>query len=294
VKVSPALVDRSIAIVDAIIKRWESRGGTVLVQESRDDNRSTRFVLGQDGLGVEISENVNNSKPLSDPDRLAGDLAIQITGDESQQFRRHWSDTKSQRFERMVNLFVDTLANALAVKQQARLDAECIARQKEKVKAIRDAAAKASSQQFYWRQEMMQAVGQWEDGRRIRRYLRALRAAIDRGDIHPANAPEFEPWFEWASAFADGIDPLKAAAVGRVVALAPKTTAVADLDVTARARAVLTKLGIADSDDLWKQSQDSIRSASEGRFGQTWNEFTRILEGLGYDVSKRENASECW
>ena len=59
VKVSPALIDRSVAIVDALIKRWESRGGTVLVQEPSDVNASsTRFARGRDGLGVEISENV--------------------------------------------------------------------------------------------------------------------------------------------------------------------------------------------------------------------------------------------
>ena len=140
----------------------------------------------------------------------------------------------------------------------------------------------------------MQAVGRWDEARRIRRYLRALRAAIDRGDIHPANAAEFGPWFEWASEFADGIDPLKAVVVSRGVSLAPQNTAAADLDVTARARAVLINLGIADSDALWKQSRDSIRQAAEGRAGPTWNELTRVLEGLGYDVSKRENAPEWW
>jgi hypothetical protein len=32
------------------------------------------------------------------------------------------------------------------------------------------------------------------------------------------------------------------------------------------------------------------RPACEGRFGFVWNEMTRVLAGLGYDVAKRKEA----
>jgi hypothetical protein len=53
-------------------------------------------------------------------------------------------------------------------------------------------------------------------------------------------------------------------------------------------------LGIPDTDALYQQSQDAVRNACEGKFGPVWNEITRVLEGLGYDVSKRAEASAWW
>lgn len=51
---------------------------------------------------------------------------------------------------------------------------------------------------------------------------------------------------------------------------------------------VVQKLGVTDTDALWKQKQEAVRSACEGKFGPVWNEITRVLEGLRDDVSKRE------
>lgn len=54
-------------------------------------------------------------------------------------------------------------------------------------------------------------------------------------------------------------------------------------------------LDVVDSDALWKTSEEAVREACQTyRYAAIWNEITRMLEGLGYDVSKRQRRSHWW
>jgi hypothetical protein len=295
VRVSAVTVDRAMVVLEALIARWESRGGSVHVNEVADTAAPrSALAIGPDFFGVRLAEHVDESKPISDSTRLTGRLALFVTGDENHDFRRRWWDTKSQRLERMILPFVETLANALAAKRQERLDAECVARQQKKSEAIRKASNRDSSREFYSRQELMQNVRRWVDARDLRGYLSALKAAAEAGEWHPRDGDQFAKWFEWATRFADSIDPIIAGQLPEGKPQQPQNTSVADLDLTAATRRVIGKLGCSDTTEMWKQTQDTVREACDGKFGPIWNEITRVLEGLAYDVSKRENASDWW
>jgi hypothetical protein len=276
-----------------LIKLWEERGGEIEVDGADGDDAPTSFTLGPDRFGVLLAENLDESKPISDPLRLTGKLALHITGDEKHQFRRRWSDTKSQRLERMLKPFVDTLMNALIVKRHARLDVECIARQHQRLEAARKAASQGESREFYWRQDLMQEVEQWHEARKIRSYLGELKAAVERGDWTPGNAEQFQEWMDWAVSYADAIDPISRKPLPAFTAQASqRNTPVADLDLTYVTRGVLTRLGTPDTDSLWRYSMDDVKEACEGRYSPVWNEISRVLEALGYDVSKREKVAD--
>lgn len=194
----------------------------------------------------------------------------------------------------MIDLVIETLTKALEVKRQVRLDTECVARQRKKVEEIREMTRHDLSQEFYWRQELKQHVDRWHDARRIRDFLEALKAAIDSGQWQPKDKQRFGTWFDWATRFADSIDPIVNRHLPESRPLAPQNISIDNLDLTAATRVVVAKLGIEDTNTLWKQQQDAIRKVCEGKFGPVWNEITRVLKGLGYDVSTREAVNEWW
>jgi len=295
VRVSPAVVDRSMSVLDALFKRWVARGGSLGTPKAPDKTESfLTFTMGTDGLGVQLVENVDENKPLTDPGRLTSKLSLHIVGANNQQFRRRWSDTKTQRLERMLDVFVDTLANSLAVIRQERLDQECIQRQKDRAKAVRKVVNRDASKVFYSRQDLMQNVRRWVDAQQVRAYLADVQAVVEAGKCRVSDAEQFRNWFEWASQFADSIDPIVQGSLPEGCQQGHQNVATSELDLTAATRCAVDTLGVADTDALCQQSQDAVRNACEGRFGPVWNEITRVLEGLGYDVSKRAEASAWW
>jgi hypothetical protein len=241
-----------------------------------------------------LAETVDEARPLTDSARLTGKLAIHITGDEKHSFRRRWSDTKSQRLERLLNPIVETLINALAVKCQERLDAECVERQKKHAKTVRKAVTQRESREFYWRQDLMQQVEQWHTSQKVRGYLNALRAAIDKRDQQLGQSDDFRDWLNWAEKYAETLDPISRKQPEKAPPLAAEVVSVVQLDLTHRTREAVNRLEVVDTDELCRATQDAVRKACEGKYGVTWNEISRVLEGLGYDVSKRETVSEWW
>jgi hypothetical protein len=294
VRVSPDRLDRCISVISALFNRWEAMGGSIELGAKVDgvDGVTTAIVLGDDRLGMYFTEGVNEQKPLTDPTRLTGYINIFITGETRREFRRRWSDTKSQRVERMFNPLLETLTTTLTKMKTERLDAECVQRQKKKSQARRKVIATDDSREFYWQQELLEKVDRWHNARRIREYLSALKAAIEGGHQRVANPEGFEAWISWAARFADRIDPLINAPREKPTVSAPENTPADKLDMTARARKLIAQLGVADSDALWRIKESEIEAACAGRYGAIWNEITRVLDGLGYDVAKRRDAYE--
>jgi hypothetical protein len=295
VRVSPAAVDRSMSILNELVRRWEARGGSILIKDAPDGTQSwCAFAVGPDSLGVRLAENVDEEKPLTDPARLTARLSLHIIGDDGRQFRRRWSDTKSQRLERMLGAFADTLANSLAVKCAERRDAECVGRQNKRLAAVRKALSNDASHEFYSRQMLMQNVQRWLDAQNVRGYLKDLKSALETGRCKPIDSDQFEDWFAWASQFADSIDPIVRGSLPEINRRGHQNVASAELDLTTAARRTVDSLGTPDTDSLWRETRDAVRSACDGRFGPVWNEITRVLEGLGYDVSKRQDVPAWW
>jgi hypothetical protein len=291
-RMSPPLVDRCLSVLDGFIKKWEERGGAIPM--GTDSPVRTAIAVGPDEFYFRIVEGLDESKPLTDSTRRTGHLTLYIDGDEDRQFRRRWSDTKTQRLEKMFKPLIETVMHALEVKKLDRLDHECEQRQKKKVQAIRNAAAEVGNQEFYWRQELMENVSRWHDAQRIRAYLTALEQAIEGEKFRPNNPEGCKKWLRWAHWYADSIDPVTRAQRQEETLRGPTNTPVSDLDLTSYTRPVVESLGAKDTNELWRVSQDKVREACDGKYGNTWNEITRVLEGLGYDVSKRPEASYWW
>ena len=250
VRVSATTLERALAILDALVRRWELRGG--IVGDRREEAVSqSQFAVGPDSLAVQLAENLDEDKPLTDPARLTGRLSLYILGEDKQQFRRRWSDTKSQRLERMLGAFVDTMANALAVMKQDRLDAECLVRQAERVLRRFETCWVATRREFYSRQGLMQNVQRWLDARHMRGYLADVKAAVDAGRINPKDTQLFADWLDWATRFADSIDPIVQGPLPEGNQVGHQNIAASELDLTRATRTVVDELRLPDTDSRY-------------------------------------------
>lgn len=282
VRVSAASVERALDILNRLIRQWEGKRGEIRPEsEGLGGKPATAIAIGPDAFYFRMEESLDDSKPVTDPARHTGRLGIQILGDEPRQLRRHWYDTKSQRLERLIGALVETLSQALEVKKRERLDAECIARQQEKVKAKRKAAAQVETDDYYRWQDLMQAAKRWRDAEDLRGYLGALKKAFDSGEFVCRDERSFREWFEWAVNYADSIDPVVGRQMPGHEQEKPKNVPIAELDMTSHTRAAVTRLGAADAEQLWRIPEDQVREASVGRYGSIWNEISCILEVLG-------------
>ncbi len=282
VRVSPASIPRALTLLESLIRKWEGRGGTVIV--GAVGGIKTALAIGADEVCFELYEEVDEAKPVSDPSRLTGRLSALIDG---AGIHRRWADRKTQRLEKVISILVATAAQALEMRRVERLDEECVKRQKRRVNELRRAAAAKKDLDFGRRQKLMEYVNRWHDAEQIRCYLAALQAALDAEQIRPMNKEAFQDWFEWAKRYADSIDPIVQARQPDEKLAGPQTTPSAELDLTRRARAFISRLKISDSDGLAGVTGDQMRGASGYFDKELWDEVCRVLEGLGYDIAKR-------
>lgn len=295
IRVSPACIDRAIAAFNTFIDRWQSRGGDVAVKaEANGGEGATAVAVGSDALQLRLDEHLDEAKPLTDPTRRTGMLCFWINGDPTRELRRRWSDTKTQRLERLINPMIETLLHALEVKRLEREDRDCEQRQLQRVQALRQARTSARNNEFYRRQDFMDRVNRWHEARRIREYLAAVQADVEAGRLRISDAGAFRDWLAWCHEHADTIDPHTDRGPQQHEPAPPTNTPAAELDLTSTARAVVELLGVPDSDALWQKSEEEVREACDRGFGRTWNEITRVLEALGYDVTKRRELSHWW
>ncbi len=250
------------------------------------DGSKTALAIDDDEVYVRIYELVNENKPLSDPTRLTGRLCAQLHGP---LIARQWTDGKTQRLEKVMGTLVATAVDTIQREKAARLDRECIERQKQHVNEVRAAAERALDTEFGRRQKLMEYANRWRDAELMRGYLSALGAAIDADEVHPIDESAFSEWFEWARCYADSVNPILQAKLPHEAPQVLTNKPVHELDLTTRARAILTELNVKDVDELSRVTTDQLRGRYGYFEGEVWKEFTRVLEALGYDVAKREH-----
>jgi hypothetical protein len=75
--------------------------------------------------------------------------------------------------------------------------------------------------------------------------------------------------------------------------IGPTNTPADQLDLTLHGRMVIDALKVKDTDELSQMPPKKMREA-EGYDTHIWDEYTRVLQGLGYDVSKRDELRYQW
>ncbi len=237
--VSPGLIDRSLRILDALLKALESRGLAVSVTGS-DQVRTQVRVLGED-IGFQLYEEAMRQERLPTPHEIAwelrfrpdrkfyttvpsGRLVLRITNGAGLQ--RCWTDRSDRWVEQFLNSFVVGVFRAAESIKQQRNKAAREAQEREererhrredeqRREAERKEQERLRQEEERRRQEEEARVrkleadaANWAKARQIRAYLAAVRQVTTEPSGPVVAGTEFDHWLQWAEAHADAIDPL--------------------------------------------------------------------------------------
>ena len=201
--------------MDGFIKCFENARYQVAVKD-------TSTLVQQDGQSVSVRlregltrfdlppEQRKNSWDSRYGWRPNGILNFEIIGEWGRE--RKYSDTATARVEEKAYRIVDAIRELLD--EQRR-----VAEERHVSEVIRQHEARQEARRERLRAEMKQRtecllndVEAWHQTQRIRRYLRAFRTAMEKwsGTIDPKT--EVGKWLDWASRYADSLDPLNPAA----------------------------------------------------------------------------------
>jgi hypothetical protein len=298
VAVASASISRALRIMDALIGAWEEAGGWVKPGvKSFLGHHSTAFGIDKDEVLVSLKERtepIPDWKPPKDaywhrypPRRPNGDLVFAIDNYLREGLRSTWADGKRQRLEDLLDRIFDGLTAQVEAEKRHRLDRECEARQKAAAEQRRAVKQRSDEDEKKRRESLAHHVSRWQQAEGIRAYLAAVRHAVDAGKARPNDEAGFSEWFEWATWYADHLDPMVRATARPKPMKSPINKPIGELDLTSRTRPALVALGVSDCDTLCKVTERQIGEIEKQHSSRIWNEVCRVLEGLGYDVSGR-------
>ncbi|MGE0769933.1 MAG: hypothetical protein AB7L90_26135 [Hyphomicrobiaceae bacterium] len=298
IRVATASLPRALRILDATIKTWEQLGGSVSIEQNSNGDSATRFAIGKDWAGVALVEEMerepsdaSNHRYWRDvKQRPTGRLVLEISGGWFDNLRRRWADGKKQQLENILGSFLAGLQKQIAHEKERRLDNECEARQKQLAEEVRKEREQQQTQMERRRTHLEACAENWRKSREIRDYLVALETAIESNSLELAEPAKFPDWLRWAKWYADYLDPLTPTPIHDEYLKPPVNRKVEQLDLTRHTRTIVECLGVADADALSQIDRSTVHAASQQYGWRAWSEISRVLEGMRYDVSKRERS----
>lgn len=293
--VSRQSLGRALRIMDALIKAWESHGGTVVVKRDLHivTKWSTYFGVGEDQVAVRLEEKQQrvpgpSNRPWEYSWKCTGELALRMEHLYGDDLRATWADGKRQRLENVLDSVVTTLLERVSRKKQERLDSEIDARQRRRAAERREVAKRREAEEKQRREELRTEVDCWHYAERIRTYLASIEGGVAEGTLQAQDEQSFAEWLRWAHWYADHVDPLVRAEPVPEETRPPVNAPLTDVELTSRARSILGCLGVRDTDALCSLSREDIRAAGGDFAYALWNEVCTVLEGLGYDLAGRD------
>lgn len=214
-KVGLESIKRALWVMDGFIKRFENAHFQVSVKD-------TSTLVQQNGQSVSVRlreglrrfdippEQRKNAWDSQYGWRPNGVLNFEIIGEWGRE--RKYSDTATTRVEEKIDRIVDAIRELLD--EQRR-----VAEERHIAEVIRQHEARQEARRERLRAEMKQRtecllndVEAWHQSERIRSYLAAFQATMEKwsGPIDPKT--ELGKWLDWAIRYADSLDPLNPAA----------------------------------------------------------------------------------
>jgi hypothetical protein len=297
IAVSSGELPRALRIFDAVIKKWDELGGVVRIDSTRSSEERTRFEYGDDSVAVVLSENMERIENKSNKHhyyrdwtyKSTGRLVLTISGRWADGLRRRWADGKKQRLEGRLGSFIEGLRKWIAHEHESRLDDECEERQRQAAAAVKRRREDLTKKLEQRRADLEQCAENFVHSEEIRRYLSTFESLIAEDKIRPSNPETFPEWLEWAKWYADYLDPLTPTPRRDEYSIGATNTPVSSLDLTRRTRQLVNYLGVADTNALNLIDYQTASAAPDCGIYGSWSEISRVLEGLGYDVSGRRS-----
>ena len=184
VSVSPISLDRTILIIDALVRALDLQGYDVGTAANGDG----LIVLGPDSLSFSLKEDLDT-----------GHLALCWEGYGHYGHRTKWRDTEKRRLEPQLGHFVTAVGTKFKQLREQREKEEHRAAEQARI-ANRNAARKWDVEFEKSRQAHIRGVlANWDEARRLRKLAKELDKTA---------CAEFGEWAAYARQLANQIDPL--------------------------------------------------------------------------------------
>ncbi len=223
IAVSRDSIDRSMLIMDALVKALEGRGYPVSVLED-DGVRRTCVKVLDESVHIQLKEVLDKkereltpaqreehfrwySQPLYDyfP---SGRLALHIVSGDTEGCRRTWADGATQKVEDCLNSLICGLLTAAEAMKAARAERERWKREREEAERRR-----LEAEQRRWEEEkrirdLEAKLASWEKSQKIRQFLAAVEAGAIQKHSRIEPSSDLATWLSWAHRYADALDPV--------------------------------------------------------------------------------------
>jgi hypothetical protein len=271
VAVSPGALDRALRVMEALVRAIEerglelevtnvhtedARGGYAEPREGEPPSNVTRVRVAGEWIQFSLAEKIAQKRPppppapahlrgahadiwqsLQRPPREyepTGILTLAMTG------RSGWRDGKRRRVEDCLNEFVSSLyVQADAIKTN-RIEQERRKKEWEREQERRWKEQRRQEEEARRAKELEGVIGQWRYAHDVRAYVAEARQMVADAELTMNEDSPFNKWLQFASSYAEKIDPLCGlrADIAKVLADKPqaKGRASADADPESSAR----------------------------------------------------------
>jgi hypothetical protein len=221
VRVSPESLDRSLRIMDAIVKGVVERGGRF---ERGPERWRLRLIMGKQPVEFEMTEarrRLNREFTAEEREsqhfwsrnkfewKGTGLLRFHIHEGEDL-YKRGWEESKRDRLEDKVPEIIEYLASVEQVAERNRAVEREWKRKREEEQEKREIEWRREEEEKERRKLLEEMAERWGRARQLRSFIRACERLLvtSWGEI-PAEA-RATGWLRWAREHADQIDPLTA------------------------------------------------------------------------------------
>jgi hypothetical protein len=201
-------IDRSMRIMDALLKAAEARGMKVgMIGEG--DSKTAAITVDEEKFSLRISESVggrevpltpaqkkeNEQHPYYKPHKTSekyprGLLALTVRSVDDRYIEKRWSELDGKQLELRLNKVIAWLyQGAVEVKDRRR--------QQEEYKRQREIEEE--------KRRVEEELERWDRAESIRRFVAAAKAKA--GPLDPGDS--LAKWLDWATSLAEDIDPLR-------------------------------------------------------------------------------------
>lgn len=219
VVVGPESIDRSMRIMDALIKAVETRGCHVKIVGERRRQITTVEIDGE-SIPFRLTERVQRTLPPSDPARRRSFLDSQYVYTPSGEFRLHidsewgrfplhtWTDGARKKIEDRLNEFIaglmDTSEKIKASREQTRL-AEIEKERKRKIREEAERLRREEEERIRWVEATLDS---WNRRRALARMIQNARMRASRLGLRITPESQMGQWIEVAERRLATLDPL--------------------------------------------------------------------------------------
>lgn len=222
ISVYPESVDRSLLIMDTLIKAITSRGFKIDVDSEK---KSTNMIIIDESIEIcmeEKSQRVDyepTPQELKKSERLkfrtypmyayisSDRLAIKATT-RFDSWETIFSDREKTRFETNMNKVIARLIIYAQSVKERRLKREKEEQERRAKEEHRQEMRRLIELEKAKLKELNEEVDAWHKSQRIRKYVAAVKQAVIKNKGEIAAGSELEEWLIWAEKQADRLDPL--------------------------------------------------------------------------------------